>query len=72
MNNLKELNPVLNGVQKSSEDPLGFIYGTYRAAKTEVKGWALYEEPEYRRSCLCFLYSGRISIHGLLPKQHSW
>jgi hypothetical protein len=38
MNNLKELNPVLNGVQKSSEDPPGFIYGTYRAAKTEVKG----------------------------------
>ena len=36
MNNLKELNPVSNGVQGSSEDPQGFIYPTYRAAQTET------------------------------------
>jgi len=36
MNNLKKLNPVPNGVQTSSEDPLGFIYPTYRAAQTET------------------------------------
>jgi hypothetical protein len=36
MNNLKELNPVPNGIQTSSEDPLGFIYPTYRAAGTEA------------------------------------
>src|SRR5215217_3062534 len=34
MNNLKERNSVLNGLQESSEDPLGFIYPTYRAAPT--------------------------------------
>src|SRR5829696_2643924 len=31
MNNLKELNPVPTSIQGSSEDPLGFIYPTYRA-----------------------------------------
>jgi hypothetical protein len=36
MNNLKELNPVPNSVQTSSEDPPGFIYPTYRAAPTEA------------------------------------
>jgi hypothetical protein len=36
MNNLKELNPSPNGLQKSSADPLGFIYPTYRAAGTEA------------------------------------
>jgi hypothetical protein len=36
MNNLKELNPVPNSVQTSSEDPLGFIYPSYRAAPTET------------------------------------
>jgi hypothetical protein len=36
MNNLRELNPVLNGIQGSSEDPPGFIYPTYRAAVTEA------------------------------------
>jgi hypothetical protein len=35
MNNLKERNSVLNGLQESSEDPPGFIYPTYRAAPTE-------------------------------------
>jgi hypothetical protein len=34
MNNLKELNPAPDSVQGSSEDPLGFIYPTYRAAQT--------------------------------------
>jgi hypothetical protein len=37
MNNLKELNPVPNGLQESSEDSLGFIYPTYRAAPTETQ-----------------------------------
>jgi hypothetical protein len=36
MNNLKELNPISNGLQESSEDPPGFIYPTYRAAQTET------------------------------------
>jgi hypothetical protein len=36
MNNLKELIPVPNGVQESSEEPPGFIYPTYRAAPTET------------------------------------
>jgi hypothetical protein len=36
MNNLKELNPVPNGLQESSDDPLGFIYPTYQAAGTEA------------------------------------
>src|SRR5919107_1109887 len=36
MNNLKELNPVPTSIQGSSEDPLGFIYPTYRAAQTET------------------------------------
>jgi hypothetical protein len=36
MNNLKERNLVPNSVQESSEDPLGFIYPTYRAAQTET------------------------------------
>jgi len=36
MNNLRELNPVPNSVQTSSEDPPGFIYPTYRAAQTET------------------------------------
>jgi hypothetical protein len=36
MNNLKELNPVPTSVQGSSEDPVGFIYPTYRAAMTEA------------------------------------
>jgi hypothetical protein len=37
MNNLKELNPVPNSVQKSSDYPQGFIYPTYRAAQTETQ-----------------------------------
>jgi hypothetical protein len=37
MNNLKELNPVPNGIRKSSEYPQGFIYPTYRAAQTQTK-----------------------------------
>src|SRR5215208_4315803 len=36
MNNLKELNPVPNSVQESSEEPQGFIYPSYRAAGTEA------------------------------------
>jgi hypothetical protein len=32
MNNLKEFNPVPTSIQGSSEDPLGFIYPSYRAA----------------------------------------
>jgi hypothetical protein len=36
MNNLKELNPVPTRIQGSSEDPLGFIYPSYRAAQTET------------------------------------
>jgi|SRR5215204_145576 len=36
MNNLKVLNPVPTSIQGSSEDPLGFIYPTYRAASTET------------------------------------
>jgi hypothetical protein len=37
MNNLKELNPVPNSIQRSSEDPPGFIYPSYRAAGTETQ-----------------------------------
>jgi hypothetical protein len=37
MNNLKELNPISNGLQESHEDPLGFIYPSYRAAQTETQ-----------------------------------
>jgi hypothetical protein len=37
MNDLKELNPISNGLQESHEDPLGFIYPTYRAAQTETQ-----------------------------------
>jgi hypothetical protein len=36
MNNLKELNPISNDLQETSEDPPGFIYPTYRAAQTET------------------------------------
>jgi hypothetical protein len=36
MNNLKELNPISNDLQGSSDDSLGFIYPTYRAAPTET------------------------------------
>jgi hypothetical protein len=36
MNNLKERNPVPTHIQESSEDPVGFIYPTYRAAGTEA------------------------------------
>jgi hypothetical protein len=35
MNDLKELNPISNGLQESPEDPPGFIYPSYRAAGTE-------------------------------------
>jgi hypothetical protein len=34
MNNLKEHIPIPNSIQSSSEDPPGFIYGSYRAAPT--------------------------------------
>jgi hypothetical protein len=34
MNNLREPNPVPNGIQETSEDPPGFIYSSYRAAGT--------------------------------------
>jgi hypothetical protein len=37
MNNLKELNPISNDLQETSEDPPGFIYPTYRAAPTETQ-----------------------------------
>jgi hypothetical protein len=37
MNNLKELNPISNDLQETSEDPPGFIYPTYRAASTETQ-----------------------------------
>jgi hypothetical protein len=36
MNNLKDRNPVPNGLQETSEEPLGFIYPTYRAAQTDT------------------------------------
>jgi hypothetical protein len=36
MNNLKDLNPVPNSVQTSSEDPPGFIYPSYQAAPTST------------------------------------
>jgi hypothetical protein len=36
MNNLKELSPVPNSLQTSSEAPPGFIYPSYRAAGTEA------------------------------------
>ena len=36
MNNLKELNPISNDLQETSEDPPGFIYPSYRAAGTEA------------------------------------
>jgi hypothetical protein len=36
MSNLKEFNPVPTSVQRSSEDPPGFIYSSYRAAQTET------------------------------------
>jgi hypothetical protein len=34
MNNLCERNPVPDGIQEPSEDPTGFIYSTYWAAKS--------------------------------------
>jgi hypothetical protein len=34
MNNLKELNPISNDLQETSEDSPGFIYPTYRAAQS--------------------------------------
>jgi hypothetical protein len=37
MNNLNERNPFPNSIQTSSEDPLGFIYPTYRAAQSETR-----------------------------------
>jgi hypothetical protein len=37
MNNLKELNPISDDLQETSEDPPGFIYPTYRAAPTVTK-----------------------------------
>jgi hypothetical protein len=37
MNNLKELNPISNDLQGSSDNPPGFIYPTYRAASTETQ-----------------------------------
>jgi hypothetical protein len=37
MNNLKELNPISNDPQETSEDPPGFIYPSYRAASTETQ-----------------------------------
>jgi hypothetical protein len=37
MNNLKELNPISNDLQETSEDPPGFIYPTYRAAPTSTQ-----------------------------------
>ena len=37
MNNLKEHIPIPNSVQESSEDPLGFIYPTNRAAPAETQ-----------------------------------
>jgi hypothetical protein len=36
VNNLKERNLIPTSVQGSSEDPLGFIYPSYRAAQTEA------------------------------------
>jgi hypothetical protein len=36
MSNLRECNPVPNGIQEASEAPQGFIYPTYRAAGTEA------------------------------------
>jgi hypothetical protein len=36
MNDLKEINPVPNSIQTSSEAPPGFIYPSYRAAGTEA------------------------------------
>jgi hypothetical protein len=36
MNNLKECNPVPNGIQEPSEDALGFINPTYQAAPTQA------------------------------------
>ncbi len=36
MNNLKELNPVPNSLQESSEDSLGFIYPSNQAAPTQA------------------------------------
>jgi hypothetical protein len=42
MNDLKELNPISNGLQESHEDPLGFIYPTYigphRQKPREISG----------------------------------
>jgi hypothetical protein len=37
MNNLKELNPISNDLQETSEDRPGFIYPTYQAAPTETQ-----------------------------------
>jgi hypothetical protein len=33
---LKELNPISNDLQETSEDPPGFIYPTYQAARTDT------------------------------------
>ncbi len=37
MNNLNERNLIPNGIQESSEDPLGFIYPSYQAAPAETQ-----------------------------------
>jgi len=36
MNNLRERNPVPNGIQETSEDPPGLIYSSYQAAPSET------------------------------------
>jgi hypothetical protein len=50
MNNLKERNTFPTSVQGSSEDSLGFIYPTYRAAGTETHGEKPSPKSSHQRS----------------------
>jgi hypothetical protein len=49
MNNLKELNPISNDLQETSEDPPGFIYPSYQAAQTETHRDRLSLNSSYQR-----------------------
>jgi len=75
MNNLKELHPVPNSIQTSSEDPLGFIYPTYRlphiSGRTRRNPWRYaFSEESTSRGRLCLLFRRRVCIHTLFRGHH--
>jgi hypothetical protein len=62
MNNLKERNSVLKGLQESSEERLGFIYPTYRAAQTETyRDKPSLESPHQGVACVSSAVGGSVS-----------